>query len=102
MKKEILCKKAENCFSGARSFIYTLPENIDDFFLEKLAGLGKMEVRRNFRRPFFMMKTEEGIQMKGILHDNVLKAGFLPEKWEEQKVWLEKELEKILEEDKEQ
>ena len=88
--KKIKCRKAENCFANAESYIYTLPADIDDAFLEKLKTLGKLEVNRNFRRPFFMMETENGVRLKGILNDNILKAGFLPEKWEEQKAWLER------------
>ena len=55
--KKIKCRKAENCFANAESYIYTLPADIDDAFLEKLKTLGKLEVKRNFRRPFFMMET---------------------------------------------
>lgn len=51
--KKIKCRKAENCFANAESYIYTLPADIDDAFLEKLKTLGKLEVKRNFRRPFF-------------------------------------------------
>ena len=97
MREEFICKKAENCFANAKSYIYTTPEKIDDVFLELLAQLGRLEVKRNFRRPFFLLETASGIRLKGMLKDNIIKAGFLPEEWEEQKAWTEKELKKILE-----
>ncbi|MGI6007091.1 MAG: hypothetical protein ACOX8E_06315 [Ruminococcus sp.] len=96
MREDVICKKAENCFANAESFIYTLPGKIDEDFLCRLARLGRLEVKRNFRRPFFSMETERGVRLKGILNENVLKAGFIPEKWQEQKNWLERELEGIL------
>ena len=75
------CEKADNCFANAKSYIYTLSSPVNDALLEKMSYWGRMKVRRDFRRPFFMLDTDEGIQLKGVLNENVIKAGFPEDTW---------------------
>lgn len=90
MKIEIIkCEKAENCFANARSYVYTLSTELDDNILSQMKSWGELKVRRNFRRPFFLLALADGIQAKGVLQDSVVKAGFSHEKWEEQKTRFE-------------
>jgi len=89
-------KKAENCFADAKSFAYTLHLPINERMLNKLALWGELTVRRNFRRPFFMLKIDEEQQVKGILDENILKAGFSKENWEKQKEQFEQKLSDLL------
>ena len=96
MNKGFDCKKAENCFANAKSFIYTLEIPIEEALLEKFKQLGMLTVRSNFRRPFFSMKTAAGIQAKGILNDCILKVGYSEAGWETEKADFEAELGRIL------
>ncbi|WP_287715080.1 radical SAM (seleno)protein TrsS [Blautia sp.] len=86
------CEKADNCFANAKSYIYTLSSPVNDALLEKMSYWGRMKVRRDFRRPFFMLNTDEGIQLKGVLNENVIKAGFPEDTWEEKKSDFERRL----------
>ncbi|MEY8534898.1 radical SAM (seleno)protein TrsS [Blautia pseudococcoides] len=86
------CQKADNCFANASSYAYTLSSPVDDRLLHLLSGWGRMKVRRDFRRPFFMLDTDQGIQVKGILNETIIKAGFSGDDWEELKMDFEKRL----------
>lgn len=69
-------EKAENCFSQSQTYTYALGFKIDDAFLTALAPLGELEVKRNFRRPFFFLKLSDGTQIRGALGDDRMKASF--------------------------
>lgn len=97
MREYFTCKKAENCFANAKSFHYLLEHPIDESMLERFSEWGNLTVKRNFRRPFFMMETADGVKTKGILNDVILKAGFAEDGWEEQKQKFEQQLSGILE-----
>ncbi|MFQ7549864.1 MAG: radical SAM protein [Blautia marasmi] len=86
------CQKADNCFADAKSYAYTLSSPVDDRLLMLLSGWGRMKVRRDFRRPFFMLDTDQGIRVKGILNEPIIKAGFSGDGWEEMKMEFEKRL----------
>ncbi len=96
MKEYYTCEKAENCFANAKSFHYTLERPIDEAMLEKFAEWGNLTVKKNFRRPFFMMETADGVKTKGILNDVILKAGFKEDGWKNQKEEFEQQLAEIL------
>ena len=75
------CQKADNCFADAKSYAYTLSSPVDDRLLMLLSGWGRMKVRRDFRRPFFMLDTDQGIRVKGILNEPIIKAGSSGDGW---------------------
>lgn len=86
------CQRADNCFADAKSYAYTLSSPVDDRLLKLLSGWGRMKVRRDFRRPFFTLDTDQGIRVKGILNEPIIKAGFSGDDWEEMKMEFEKRL----------
>ncbi|WP_243135246.1 MULTISPECIES: radical SAM (seleno)protein TrsS [Blautia] len=86
------CQRADNCFADAKSYAYTLSSPVDDRLLKLLSGWGRMKVRKDFRRPFFTLDTDQGIRVKGILNEPIIKAGFSGDDWEEMKMEFEKRL----------
>lgn len=86
------CQKADNCFADAKSYAYTLSSPVDDRLLMLLSGWGRMKVRRDFRRPFFTLDTDQGIQVKGVLNEPIIKASFSGDGWVEMKMEFEKRL----------
>ena len=86
------CQRADNCFADAKSYAYTLSSPVDDRLLKLLSSLGRMKVRKDFRRPFFTLDTDQGIRVKGILNEPIIKAGFSGDDWEEMKMEFEKRL----------
>ena len=86
------CQRADNCFADAKSYAYTLSSPVDDRLLKLLSSWGRMKVRRDFRRPFFTLDTDQGIRVKGILNEPIIKAGFSGDDWEEMKMEFEKRL----------
>ena len=70
------CEKTENCFSHSQTYFYMLGFKIDDAFLTALAPLGELEVKRNFRRPFFFLRLSDGTEIRGALGDDRMKASF--------------------------
>lgn len=70
------CEKIENCYAGAQTYAYTLPQPISDQLLQALAPLGELEVKRNFRRPFFFLRLPDGSEIRGALGDDRMKASF--------------------------
>ena len=84
------CQRADNCFADAKSYAYTLSSPVDDRLLKLLSGWGRIKVRRDFRRPFFTLDTDQGIRVKGILNEPIIKAGFSGDDWEEMKMEFEK------------
>ena len=75
-------RKAENCFAESQSYEYRLPLD-GQSFSSLLEG---WEVRENhkFRRPLFIA-DKGGINVKGILKANVIKASFPEARWQEEK-----------------
>ena len=86
------CQRADNCFADAKSYAYTLSSPVDDRLLKLLSSWGRMKVRRDFRRPFFTLDTDQGIRVKGILNEPIIKAGFSGDNWAEMKMEFEKRL----------
>lgn len=70
------CEKTENCFSGSETYTYTLDDKIDEGLLTFLEAHGQLEVKRNFRRPFFILQLPGGTDARGALGDDRLKASF--------------------------
>lgn len=72
-------KKTENCFAGSQTYEYRLPVEGQAF----VAMLDGWEVTENhkYRRPMFSA-DKNGVNVKGILKANVVKASFPEHCWE--------------------
>ena len=80
-------KKTDNCFSNSFTFEYRLPVCGQDFS----AQLCGWEVKENhkYRRPLFSA-DKGGVNVKGILKANVIKASFPQDRWENEKADFER------------
>jgi len=58
--------KVEDCFDGSAVFDYELSEPWTDGLIRALASLGTLDYFPQFPRPFFRVKTDRGIFMKGL------------------------------------
>ena len=85
-------KKVDDCFSSSRSYEYRLPLDGQSFS----ALLAGWEVSENhkFRRPLFTA-DKGGVNVKGILKANVIKASFPESRWEAEKADFERWLETL-------
>lgn len=98
MNKEITWEKVDNCFANARTYRYHLPVRVDEEFVEKMGSLGSLFIKRNLRRPFFRIKTEKGVEVKGIFGDASVKVSFPEDIWEEGKRIWERQIAELTEE----
>lgn len=73
---DFICEKTENCFSNSQTYLYILGLPIDDAFLDDMSELGELEIKRNFRRPFFFLRLTDGSEIRGMLRDDCFKASF--------------------------
>lgn len=71
-----ICEKTENCFSNSETYAYALDFPIDEGFLAFLDSFGDLEIKRNFRRPFFILHLPDGTQARGAIGDDRIKASF--------------------------
>ena len=71
-----ICEKIENCFSDSETYAYALDDQIDEGFLAFLERYGNLEVKRNFRRPFYILRLPGGTDARGTLGDDRMKASF--------------------------
>jgi len=85
-------KKVDNCFVDSRSYEYRLPIDGQSFS----ALLDEWEVKENhkYRRPLFSA-DRAGVNVKGILKANVVKASFPECRWETEKASFERWLESL-------
>ncbi|MDF2571296.1 MAG: hypothetical protein K0R55_2900 [Sporomusa sp.] len=74
--KQVEWKKVENCFSGTNVYEYRLPIKVDDGFINCFSTYGSVKYFRNFPRPFFKADFADGIVVKGVLTDSVIKVSF--------------------------
>jgi hypothetical protein len=75
-------KKTENCFADSQTFEYKLPVDSHTF----IGFLGSWELKENYkyRRPMFTAE-KNGVNLKGVLKSNVIKASFPGENWAAEK-----------------
>lgn len=90
------CRKKENCFSGAQVYEYRLVAGCNEALLEALGTVGDLTVKTHFPRPFFQVVFEDGTTVSGILQDNVMKAVFPENKWQDSRMCWETLLAAIL------
>lgn len=98
MSRQITCEKVDNCFADAKTYRYYLPVAVDEKIAERIGCLGSLFVKKNLRRPFFRIETEQGVQIKGIFGDASVKVSFPEHIWEEAKSRWEMQITEILEE----
>jgi len=82
-------KKVDNCFVDSRSYEYRLP--IDGQSFSALLKGWEVSENHKYRRPMFTA-DKGGVNVKGILKANVVKASFPESRWEAEKtdfeLWL--------------
>ena len=84
--KFVEIKKLDDCFDGSIVFEYSFNKQIDEMFMKILGQTGKLEYYPDFRRPFYKIMTDEGLQIKGIIGDNNFEITYpLSKKWEKKK-----------------
>lgn len=88
---EFECKKVENCFAASRTWEYRLPLTAEKF-LALLPDTWEKRQNPRLRRPTFSA-DRNGVNLKGILAGNLLRASFPEERWEREKAEFEKFLE---------
>ena len=85
-------KKTENCFSDSLTYEYRLPLSGQSF--AALLDGWKVKENHTFRRPLFVA-DRNGVNIKGILKANVVKASFPEVRWEAEKERFERWLQSI-------
>jgi hypothetical protein len=90
-------RKVEDCFDGSRVYEYRLAQStIDEAFIKSLAVLGQLEYFPRFPRPFFRVRSQNGLQLKGVQGEQTFRV-ILPGKGQQGiKERFENELKKIL------
>ncbi|HEY3423637.1 MAG TPA: hypothetical protein VGL27_02480 [Negativicutes bacterium] len=83
------CKKVENCFGGMVAFEYRLSFKIGEPFLDCLRPVAQVQCRHDFPRPFFQAVWPDGLKVKGVLGDVVVKAIYPPANTDGSKVMFE-------------
>jgi hypothetical protein len=73
-------RKIEDCFDGSRVYEYRLVQStIDEAFIKSLAALGQLEYFPQFPRPFFRVRSQDGLQLKGVQDEQTFQV-ILPSK----------------------
>lgn len=72
--KEI--KKIEDCFDGSTVYGYTFDEQWTRESIFRLECIGKVEYFSEFPRPFFRVRGENGLQIKGVEGETNCRAIF--------------------------
>lgn len=85
MKFEV--KKTENCFSDTQTYEYRFPINNQE--LLRFLNLFSIKKYETLRRPTFFATDSCGVQIKGILKDNICKVSFPDAAWEVSKIEFE-------------
>ncbi|MGI6151769.1 MAG: hypothetical protein ACOYIR_07450 [Christensenellales bacterium] len=80
------CVKTENCFAGSQTYEYRLPITGEEF--SRLLSGWEVRVNARLRRPVFLA-DRNGVNVKGLLAHNVIKASFPEDRWEEEKAAFE-------------
>jgi hypothetical protein len=84
------CKKTEDCFANSRTYEYRLPITAQEFSV--LLKDWSVRVNSKLRRPVFVAERD-GLNVKGILLGNTIRASFPQERWETEKASFEHFLE---------
>jgi hypothetical protein len=60
-------RKVEDCFDGSSVFGYEVSEPWTPENVRCLAPLGELEYFKEFPRPFFRLRTQEGLFVTGVV-----------------------------------
>lgn len=88
-------ERIDDCVGSDVIYRYFFDILITEYHLQKLSKLGYLDYYRDFSKPFFIIKTYNGIIIKGVLNENMLEVVFLKNKLKKSKLELNKFLEKI-------
>ena len=91
MKFEV--KKAENCFADSQNYEYLLPIYGQNF--STLLNGWEVKEHHKYRRPMFTA-DRDGVNIKGILKANIVKASFPGDDWEAEKAEFEQWLTSVV------
>lgn len=79
------CEKIENCFADTQTYAYYLPFPVTEEMLLREQGDGELKIKKNFRRPCYFLDLKNGIRIKGLLEDDIMKVSFPNDSWEMRK-----------------
>ena len=60
------CEKMDDCFDGSMIYGYTFGETWTRDTIMSLGSLGEVDYFADFPRPFFRVRGEGGLQVKGV------------------------------------
>ena len=89
-------KKVENCFKDSQTYEYLMVITLHITDIEGFARGDNLDIKTNFRRPFFIITRENGVKIKGILNSNRIKVSFPDHTWKDLKTDFEEELIRFL------
>lgn len=90
-------RKVEDCFDDSRVYEYRLLQSpIDKAFIESLAVLGRLEYFPKFPRPFFRVRSQDGLQVKGVQDEQTFQVILSGREQRKRKEKFENELREIL------
>jgi len=90
-------RKVEDCFDGSRVYEYRLVQStIDKAFIKSLAALGQLDYFPQFPRPFFCVRSQDGLQLKGVQDEQTFQVILPSKEQQSRKERFENELRKIL------
>lgn len=76
-------RKVEDCFDGSAVYSYEFDIVWTYEQIQELEIVGELSYYRDFPKPFFRVKTSEGMQIKGVEGENSCTV-FLPHKGKEE------------------
>ncbi len=75
-------KKIEDCFDGSSVYGYVFDTKWTRETIHELRSLGELEYFPDFPRPFFRLRGEGGLQVKGVEGENNCRVIFPRQKKE--------------------
>ena len=67
-------QQIEDCFDGSSIYGYTFDEPVSREDVFSLKAVGTLDYFPNFARPFFRVRTGNGMQIKGIEGDKIIRV----------------------------
>jgi len=96
MSKEFETQKVEDCFDGSSIFEYKVYKEIKEEFIIKLNIFGKLYYYKEFPRPFFKIKIQNGSEILGVQGECSFRVVYCKKCKEIYKDFFENDLEIIL------
>lgn len=73
-------EKLEDCFDGSMVFRWRFDKPWDRESIAALARLGSLDYFPDFPRPYFRLRTREGLQISGVEGDSACRVVFPPDR----------------------